>query len=78
MHYEGMHEVPEHIDCTEIIKMGGRIKAGLIEGRELENGEEIRVSIRSSLYPSVEIFTIRNVNPANYKLVLIAIPREKK
>jgi len=77
MLYEGTHDVPEKIDCSEVVKLGGRVKGGLIARRELENGEEIRVSIRSSLYPSVELFTIRNVNPGDYRLVLVVIPRGK-
>jgi hypothetical protein len=78
MLYEGTNDVPETIDCSEVVKTGGRVKGGLIAKRELENGEEIRVSIRSSLYPSVELFTIRNVDPGDYRLVLVVIPRRKE
>lgn len=77
MLYEGTNEVPEKIDCSEVVKLGGRVKGGIIARRELENGEEIRVSIRSSLYPSVELFTIRNVTPGDYRLVLVVMPRGK-
>ena len=58
--------------------MGGRVKAGIVAKRELEGDEEIRVSIRSSKYPSIEVFTLRNIEPADYRLVLVAIPREKE
>jgi len=77
MIYEGLHDVPEHIDCSEVVKSGGRVKGGLIARNELEDGEEIRVSIRSSKYPSVEVFTIRNVSPGDYRLVLAVIPRKR-
>lgn len=39
---------------------------------------EIRVSIRSSKLPSIELFTIRNIVPADYRLVLVVIPREEE
>ena len=63
---------------AEVIRMGGRVKAGIISKTELENDEEIRVSIRSSRYPSIEVFTLRNMEPADYRLVLVAIPRKKE
>jgi hypothetical protein len=63
---------------SEVIRMGGRIKAGIIAKTELEDDEEIRVSIRSSRLPSVELFTLRNVEPADYHLLLVAIPRKKE
>lgn len=49
-------------------------------GEDQKNNEEleIRVSIRSSKLPSIELFTLRNVKPANYRLVLVAIPRENE
>ena len=78
MLYEGNHEHPRHIDCSDVIRMGGRVKAGIVAKRELEGDEEIRVSIRSSKHPSVEVFTLRNVEPSDYRLVLVAIPREKE
>jgi len=77
MLYEGNHEYPDQIDCSDVIRMGGRVKAGIIAKTELEGDEEIRVSIRSSKYPSIEVFTLRNVEPADYRLVLVAIPRNK-
>jgi hypothetical protein len=100
MIYEGSHECPEFIDCSEVVKHGGRVKAGIIHEKELhmdyyryEKGPsasrsahskddvpddiEIRVSIRSSKLPSIELFTLRNVRPADYRLVLVAVPREK-
>jgi hypothetical protein len=100
MIYEGIHECPEFIDCSEIVKQGGRIKAGIIHEKEMlmeyyhygkdtpelseeEKKEalgdiEIRVSIRSSKLPSIELFTIRNIIPADYRLVLVAIPRAEE
>jgi len=77
MRYEGNHECPEQINCSEVIQMGGRVKAGIISKTELEEDEEIRVSIRSTKYPSIEVFTLRNVEPADYHLILVAIPRNK-
>ncbi len=59
---------------SEIIRMGGGIKRGIISKMELEKDEEIRVSIRSSRLPSIELFTLRNIKPADYHLILIAIP----
>ena len=75
MLYEGIHDCPEHINCSEVIQNGGRVKAGAVSKTELEGDEEIRVSIRSTMYPSVEIFTIRNIEPADYQVILVAIPR---
>jgi hypothetical protein len=97
MIYEGNHDYPEVIDCSDVIRMGGRVKAGTIDERELlmdyyhygkgtsaltdeqkskaKGDVEIRVSIRSSKFPSVELFTLRNIKPADYRLVLVAIPR---
>ncbi len=78
MLYEGNHEHPEQIDCSEIIQMGGRVKAGIVEKRELEGDVEIRVSLRSSkILSSVELFTLRNVVPADYRLVLVVMPRNR-
>ena len=37
MLFDGIHEHPEHIDCSEVIRAGGRVKAGIIEKRELKN-----------------------------------------
>ena len=99
MIYEGNHDCPEVIDCEEVLRMGGRVKAGIVDERELlidyyqygratpilvheqkskvTGDVEIRVSIRSSKLPSIELFTLRNVKPADYKLILVAIPRGK-
>ena len=93
---DGIHEHPERIDCSEVIRTGGRVKAGIIEKRELQNeydrgifrrsdaqmntaqrDTEIRVSLRSSRFPSVELFTLRDLEPADYLLVLVAIPRNR-
>ena len=63
---------------SEIIRMGGGIKRGIISKMELEKDEEIRVSIRSSRLPSIELFTLRNIKPADYHLILIAIPRKNE
>jgi len=98
MIYEGAHDSPEFIDCNEVVKHGGRVKAGIIHAQELSmdyyhygkgpsaphSGQdkhgtpdeiEIRVSIRSSKLPSIELFTLRNIRPADYRLILVAIPR---
>ena len=91
---EGIHEHPEYIDCSEVVRTGGRVKAGIIEKRELRNeydrglfrrnevqintaprDTEVRVSLRSSRSPSVELFTIHDLEPDDYLLVLVAIPR---
>ena len=96
MLYEGSHECPEQIDCSEVVRMGGRVKAGIIERRELladydkgilnltdekvtnvPGDVEIRVSIRSSRFPSIELFTLRHIEPADYRLVLVAIPERR-
>ena len=96
MLFDGIHEHPEHIDCSEVIRAGGRVKAGIIEKREIQNqyergifrlnetqvnntqiDTEIRVSLRSTRFPSVELFTIRELEPNDYLLVLVAIPRNK-
>jgi hypothetical protein len=62
----------------DVIRMGGAVKRGLIEKRELQNDEEIRVSIRSSkCLGSIELFTLRHLKPADYQLMLVAIPRNK-
>ena len=63
----------------DVIRMGGAVKRGIIEKRELEDDEEIRVSIRSSkCLGSVELFTLRRLKPADYQLMLVAIPRDKE
>jgi len=98
MIYEGSHECPEVIDCSEVVSKGGRVKGGIIHQKELvmdyyrygrghlqpEKGKhslpediEIRVSVRSSKLPSIELFTMRNVRPSDYRLVLVAIPEDR-
>ena len=77
MLYEGNHECPEQIDCSEVIRKGGRVKAGIVSRTELGGDEDIRVAIRSTRLPSIEVFTLRNIEPADYHLILVAIPREK-
>jgi len=63
----------------DVIRMGGAVKRGVIEKRELQNDEEIRVSIRSSkCLGSIELFTLRNLKPADYQLMLVAVPRNKE
>jgi len=63
----------------DVIRMGGAVKRGVIEKRELQDDEEIRVSIRSSkCLGSIELFTLRNLKPADYQLMLVAIPRNKE
>ena len=62
---------------AEVIRLGGGAKRGIIEARELVNGEEIRVSMRSAHYlGSIELFTLRHLKPDDYHLVLLAIPRK--
>ena len=63
---------------TEIIRIGGGAKRGLISKRELEEAQEIRVSIRPpTSIGSTELFTLRHLEPADYRLMLIAIPRNE-
>ena len=66
------------IDCPEVVRLGGRVKRGNVERWELEGDVEIRVSLRSTkVLGSTEVFTIRNVEPGDYHLILAAIPRSK-
>lgn len=59
------------------IQMGGGAKRGTICKKELEEAQEIRVSIRPPRFlGSTELFTLRHLEPADYHLMLIAIPRE--
>jgi len=61
---------------TEVIRIGGAIKCGLISKGELEEAGEIRVSIRPPRFlGSIELFTLRSLRPADYHLILVAIPR---
>lgn len=69
------HNFLEQIEL-EAIRMGGGAKRGIICKRELEEAEEIRVSIRPPKFlGSTELFTLRHLEPADYYLILIAIPR---
>ncbi|TET86609.1 MAG: hypothetical protein E3J34_03565 [Dehalococcoidia bacterium] len=62
---------------SEAIRLGGAVKRGMIEKRELQEAEEIRVSIRPPKFlGSTELFTLRNLEPADYHLILVAIPRK--
>lgn len=62
---------------AEAILAGGGAKRGLISKQELEEAGEIRVSIRSPMViGSTELFTLRNLEPGGYHLVLVAIPRQ--
>jgi hypothetical protein len=64
---------------TEILKLGGGAKRGLISRQELEDAREIRVSIRPPYFlGSIEMFTLRNLVPADYHLMLVAIPRNQR
>ena len=64
---------------TEVIQMGGGVKRGVITRKELEATQEIRVSIRPTTHiGSTELFTLRKLEPDEYHLMLIAVPRKKK
>ncbi len=66
------------LDPAEVIRMGGRMAKGIVEKRELTGDVEVRVSMRSSKYlGSGELFTLRNLEPADYHLILLALPRNK-
>lgn len=70
---------PEFFDKieTETIRMGGGVKKGVISKKEVEDAQEIRVSIRPPTFlGSIELFTLRNLDPADYHLMLVAIPRK--
>lgn len=63
---------------AEVARMGGGVKRGLICKRELEEAQEIRVSIRPPRFlGSIELFTLRNLGLADYHLMLVAIPRNE-
>ncbi len=75
-----MEKVPlfEKIE-TEVLRLGGGVKRGLISKKELEAAQEIRVSIRPPNHiGSTELFTLRKLAPGDYHLLLIAVPRQKK
>jgi len=61
---------------SEVKRLGGGAKRGVISKKELEEAEEIRVSIRPPRFMgSIEMFTLRKLEPAEYHLMLIAVPR---
>ena len=63
---------------SEVIRMGGGAKRGIISKQELEEAGEIRVSIRPPKFlGSTELFTLRNLEPSDYYLILVAIPRNE-
>ena len=60
----------------EAVRLGGGAKRGVISKKEMEEAQEIRVSIRPPTFlGSIEMFTLRKLEPADYHLMLIAIPR---
>jgi hypothetical protein len=64
---------------AEAIRVGGGAKRGTITRQELEEAEEIRVSIRPPMFlGSTELFTLRNLEPGDYHLILVAIPRKNE
>lgn len=61
---------------SEVVKLGGGVKQGLICKQELVEAQEIRVSIRPPYFlGSIEMFTLRNLEPGDYHLMLVAVPR---
>jgi hypothetical protein len=71
------HRILEYIEA-EVSKLGGGAKRGLISQKELEEAQEIRVSIRPPHFlGSIEMFTLRKLDPADYHLMLVAIPRNQ-
>jgi hypothetical protein len=69
-------EFLERIEA-EVIRMGGGAKKGSIAKRELDAAQEIRVSIRPPRQmSSTELFTLRKLEPGEYRLMLIAVPRK--
>jgi hypothetical protein len=70
-------KILERIEA-EVNKFGGGAKRGLISKKELEEAQEIRVSIRPPHFlGSIEMFTLRKLDPADYHLMLVAIPRNQ-
>ncbi len=70
-------ELFEYIE-TQVSEMGGGVKRGVITKRELELAQEIRVSIRPTNHiGSTELFTLRKLDPEEYHLMLVAVPRKK-
>jgi ethanolamine utilization protein EutP (predicted NTPase) len=71
-------EKPPFFELVEaqVTSMGGSVKRGVVTKTELEEAREIRVSIRLPRHiGSTELFTLRNISPGDYHLLLIAIPR---
>jgi len=69
-------EFLKHIEA-ETIRIGGGVKRGVISKKELEEAKEIRVSVRlPKVIGSTELFTLRNLEPGGYHLILVAIPRQ--
>jgi hypothetical protein len=63
----------------EVLLMGGCVKKGNIAQWELEAAQEIRVSIRPPRQlSSTELFTLRKMEPGEYRLMLIAVPRKEE
>jgi len=72
-------EKPSFFESIEaqVAQMGGGVKRGVISKDEMEDAMEIRVSIRLHRHiGSTELFTLRNISPNDYHLMLIAIPRQ--
>jgi hypothetical protein len=70
-------EIFEYIE-SEVTQLGGGVKKGVITSKELEAAQEIRVSIRPTTHiGSTELFTLRKLDPGEYHLMLIAVPRKK-
>jgi hypothetical protein len=68
----------EYIE-SEVAQMGGGVKRGVVSKKELEAAQEIRVSIRPTNHiGSTELFTLRKLDPEEYHLMLVAVPRKKK
>ena len=64
---------------SEVVRLGGGCKKGVITKKELEGAQEIRVSIRPTTHiGSTELFTLRKLDPGEYHLMLVAVPRHKK
>lgn len=71
------HELLDHFE-SEAVRRGGGAKRGTICLRELEEAREIRVSIRPpTSIGSTELFTLRHLEPGDYHLILVAIPRNE-
>ena len=72
-------ESPEILKKLEadVVKLGGGVKRGVVSKKELEEAHEIRVSIRPPLFMgSIEMFTLRGLEPDDYHLMLVAVPRD--